>query len=678
MPSSEDYRISSLEIENFRQYRNAHIKFSRDPQKAFTIIRGSNGAGKTNIMNAITWCLYGTEKHIGSSEKDFPTINSKALKEKPDGIVNMQVRIKLADSKGDKFMIQRHLSLLNNGELNTVTDKGTGILIPKDSTPSISTMFQWYDSDKGGWKNTEYFDKEIKDLLPEDLATYFLFDGEKLEDFFEQTDNTKKGIEDVSQIKITEQAIKTLNKFISQKMKNAKNLNPQTQKYRSQVNEKKKELVDIKKKIKKINTDLQTKERRVTEIEKTIVKAGGDTGKDQIKANNIKNEIEQIQKQHDDTELKRQNHILEHMSGIQLLSSIEKTVEHIKTRSNDGELPPKIKETFLKEMLDGGQCMCGNDISVGQTARQKITQLLGKAQYSEISEMCTELKYELKPILEIDDIKAELVELEKDMLKHAKLIKKKQDDLDELNARIGNVDNEQIRKISSEKTILNEGIKGLEQELGWDRKTEDEAKKKLDSYQKDLLSEMSKDSKQKHLTHQLKFCQDALSTLSRVKTELLDDMRDTVQRHTKKYFLKFLWKKDTYDDVIIDENYQITAHHVDGYNVRTGLSKGEKLVLALSFMAALRKITGFGFPLLIDTPLGRVSGEPRYNIASELPVFLKNNQVTLLVTDSEYQAEIQDDDNNQVFPPIRDTIEKYVGADYDIKFAVGESKVVKR
>ena len=451
MPSSEDYRISSLEIENFRQYRNAHIKFSRDPQKAFTIIRGSNGAGKTNIMNAITWCLYGTEKHIGSSEKDFPTINSKALKEKPDGIVNMQVRIKLADSKGDKFMIQRHLSLLNNGELNTVTDKGTGILIPKDSTPSISTMFQWYDSDKGGWKNTEYFDKEIKDLLPEDLATYFLFDGEKLEDFFEQTDNTKKGIEDVSQIKITEQAIKTLNKFISQKMKNAKNLNPQTQKYRSQVNEKKKELVDIKKKIKKINTDLQTKERRVTEIEKTIVKAGGDTGKDQIKANNIKNEIEQIQKQHDDTELKRQNHILEHMSGIQLLSSIEKTVEHIKTRSNDGELPPKIKETFLKEMLDGGQCMCGNDISVGQTARQKITQLLGKAQYSEISEMCTELKYELKPILEIDDIKAELVELEKDMLKHAKLIKKKQDDLDELNARIGNVDNEQIRKISSEK-----------------------------------------------------------------------------------------------------------------------------------------------------------------------------------------------------------------------------------
>ena len=678
MPSSEDYRISSLEIKNFRQYRNAHIKFSRDPQKAFTIIRGSNGAGKTNIMNAITWCLYGTEKHIGSSEKDFPTINSKALKEKPDGIVNMQVRIKLADSKGDKFMIQRHLSLLNNGELNTVTDKGTGILIPKDSTPSISTMFQWYDSDKGGWKNTEYFDKEIKDLLPEDLATYFLFDGEKLEDFFEQTDNTKKGIEDVSQIKITEQAIKTLNKFISQKMKNAKNLNPQTQKYRRQVNEEKKELANIKKKIKKISVDLQTKERRITEIEKIIVKAGGDTGKDQIKANNVKNDLEQIQKQHDDVELKRQNYILEHMSGIQLLSSIEKTVEHIKTRSNEGELPPKIKETFLKEMLDGGQCMCGNDISVGQTARQKIIQLLGKAQYSEISEMCTELKYELKPILEIDNIKAELVELEKDMLKHAKLIKKKQDDLDELNARIRNVDNEQIRKISSEKTILNEDIKRLEQELGWDRKTEDEAKKKLDSYEKDLLSEMSKDSKQKHLTHQLKFCQDALSTLSRVKTELLEDMRDTVQRHTKKYFLKFLWKKDTYDDVIIDENYQITAHHVDGYNVRTGLSKGEKLVLALSFMAALRKITGFGFPLLIDTPLGRVSGEPRYNIASELPVFLKNNQVTLLVTDSEYQAEIQDDDNNQVFPPIRDTIEKYVGVEYDIKFAAGESKVVKR
>ena len=100
-------------------------------------------------------------------------------------------------------------------------------------------------------------------------------------------------------------------------------------------------------------------------------------------------------------------------------------------------------------------------------------------------------------------------------------------------------------------------------------------------------------------------------------------------------------------------------------------------MLALSFMAALRKITGFGFPLVIDTPLGRVSGEPRYNIARLLPEFLKGTQVTLLVTDSEYMAEIQDDDNNQKFPSMRNIIQNHVGKEHDIVFENDESEVTQ-
>ena len=162
-----------------------------------------------------------------------------------------------------------------------------------------------------------------------------------------------------------------------------------------------------------------------------------------------------------------------------------------------------------------------------------------------------------------------------------------------------------------------------------------------------------------------------------IKDELLEDVRKKVQVYTQEYFKEFLWKKDTYNGVAINNDYKITAQHVDGYDVSVGLSKGEKLVLALSFMAALRKITGFGFPLMIDTPLGRVSGEPRHNIATHLPNFLKGTQVTLLVTDAEYQAQIQDDNHQQTFPPIRDTINRYVGADYNIVYLNGKSTVIK-
>ena len=140
-----------------------------------------------------------------------------------------------------------------------------------------------------------------------------------------------------------------------------------------------------------------------------------------------------------------------------------------------------------------------------------------------------------------------------------------------------------------------------------------------------------------------------------------------------------MWKKNTYDDVLIDENYNITAHHIDDYAVREDLSMGEKLVLALSFMAALRKITGFKFPLVIDSPLGKVSGKPRHNIAKALPSFLNGTQVTMLVTNTEYDDEIHDKDDNMTFPSTRETLEKVVGMQYVIDYSdtVRESNIRK-
>lgn len=52
--------IHKLEMYNFRQYIGyQEVKFSTDPDKNVTVFIGVNTSGKTTIIRAFEWCLYG-------------------------------------------------------------------------------------------------------------------------------------------------------------------------------------------------------------------------------------------------------------------------------------------------------------------------------------------------------------------------------------------------------------------------------------------------------------------------------------------------------------------------------------------------------------------------------------------------------------------------------------------
>ena len=75
-------RIESIEIKNFRQYRDEKGSFPKKVgSKDIHIIIGEKGEGKTNILNALTWCLYGEELHLGDKNTAIRTINSQYVDE---------------------------------------------------------------------------------------------------------------------------------------------------------------------------------------------------------------------------------------------------------------------------------------------------------------------------------------------------------------------------------------------------------------------------------------------------------------------------------------------------------------------------------------------------------------------------------------------------------------------
>ena len=75
--------IKNITLHNFRQFKGTQkLEFSNDPQKNVTVLLGDNTFGKTTILQAFNWCLYGVA--------DFPKDSN------PDFLLNLEVSSELA------------------------------------------------------------------------------------------------------------------------------------------------------------------------------------------------------------------------------------------------------------------------------------------------------------------------------------------------------------------------------------------------------------------------------------------------------------------------------------------------------------------------------------------------------------------------------------------------------
>ena len=128
-------KLKSLKLENFRQHEDSFIEFS----DGITVINGTNGSGKSTILEAVTWAIYGTEAARGN--KDSIKFNKAKARAK--------VRVELIfDIDNEIFRIER---FLDKAELYV----GEG----ENKAPIVTTQQEVtkYLTDKLGMTKDEFF-----------------------------------------------------------------------------------------------------------------------------------------------------------------------------------------------------------------------------------------------------------------------------------------------------------------------------------------------------------------------------------------------------------------------------------------------------------------------------------------------------------------------------------------
>jgi len=151
----------------------------------------------------------------------------------------------------------------------------------------------------------------------------------------------------------------------------------------------------------------------------------------------------------------------------------------------------------------------------------------------------------------------------------------------------------------------------------------------------------------------------AKTDLLTIKYELIHDIRENVRKTCEEIFIKIIARGSEIKKLSITDKYQMRV--LDQYegNIIGTLSAGQYLFLSLAYIAAVREITDTNYPMIIDSPFGKIDGEQRVMIAETLPVYLPQTQMTLFVTNTEIDAVIEKDtETGKRIPPVREVWEK--------------------
>ena len=637
-------RFERIQILNYRQYQNLEFKFPQGEQDIHVII-ALNGVGKTNLLNAISWCLYRSEPHLGSTDKNkgLPIINKQVISEcRKNGVATASVLVRIFASNGSEKLVFERILPVRITQNDIFPDKDDFSV-----QVSIGSDFKTFENDEA----RQYVER----YMPESIRRYFFFDGEQLHSYFTEEDKDssmiKKAIYNISQVDIVHRIAERLAVTIKEFQKDAAIKQPDIQKYQQQVEEFQTKKDSAEKNIQELENQIKKAQIRISEIT-SILQSQENLPELEEKYEECKKEKEKLETKRADIQRRLMSFVRERTVALTYYKAAQYAVGMIDQKRAENALPPNIDKDMLKEILNTRICtICGS--SIGHHEAVHIEHLIKQFQVSSstsniLSGMYDELRRIIRDAESYDkDKKPYLEELKNvDMA-----IQKNKEQSGKLMERLGKFpDKDGIHKLYDEREYLEELKKSNTKKQGAQEDALASATESLEKAKKDLLKAMSRVKECEQLVKMINFASDCQEIMEDTESDIMAAIREQMQTRTAEEFLRLIWKKNTYSSIVLSQDYDLNLFDVDGYSCVGTCSAAERCLLALAFTIALHEVSGFDTLLFIDTPVARVDGENRTNFAEALSVVSKNKQIIMTFTPDEYSDAVR-----KVFDPILTT-----------------------
>lgn len=619
--------LLKMTITNFGPYKGSQEVDFTD-REGVNIFWGDNGRGKTTLLNAFRYALFGNiQRRNGVLQTLRDMENIEARK---DGVYGFSVVLKM----------------LNDGtvyELTRQYRKRDGVGVPTHDEDYEKRMFLKKGGSVLSQADSEH---ELNVLMPEQVSRFFLFDGELLQEYEELLENEtttgeriKEAIEKILGVPVLTNGVvdikEALYNYDKQKQKAAQK-DIKTQQLALQ-----RESVD---------QSLKAHEAEVTRLQAIL----GDLIKEKMDLDDKSDETEQVRgwmarQSAAKTELeKKEAELNQCYNQAKVLTQdawkgmLDDTISTLKDglQNEIAELDQKkqkkvVAESFISELKKAcrdHRCpVCDQDISETLAAVLQTRIDASESQYSGLTDgekdrlLSLQARYNAMRQLKTHSRKYELQMIETRISNLVIEIGTLKQELSELNEKIGRYgDTSEIATIAQRLAAVLSKMDITEKGIKEEKAKVDEDKSKLGNID-DLIGRQNAGADLQIASRQHMLCKQIFDIFDKGMAGYRDRLKQNVERDATELFVKLSGDKD-YVGLRIHDNYGLSIIHRSG-EVVPGRSSGYEHIVALSLIGALHKNAPLRGPIIMDSPFGRLDPTHKRNIVKQLPYMAEQSML---------------------------------------------------
>jgi DNA sulfur modification protein DndD len=642
-------KLFRLTITNFRQYMGTHeVQFATDPERPVTLFHGANGGGKTCLLNAFTWVLFG-EFTSGMKDKD------------PDDLVPRQA-IELA-KVGDEIITSVQLVFDHDGREYHVRRRRNSEKVGEGVAQSFGEdkLELSYRDAAGETHVAEHPHRLIQAMIPSRLLGFFFIDGERIFDLSRTSTEQRRELQQATRtimgIELIDQALRHLRggrgfrglkRTIEDEMEDTasdelKSLLDQKHKQEAALEDVHERLSEAQVEFDSCTSEIEKLVARLRELE-PAAHLQQERDKRQGEIDGCKDRLSGIA-----AELKR---IVAQKGSLAPLSEpARRAVAMIQDLRQRGELPAGIKRPFVDDLLAKAECICGRALSDDDQSRAAIVDWQRRAGLAELEERAFQLRGKFSSINDqLGEFWNDLDNSLADQEKVWKQLGDAQDRFDEISQELKGMPQEDVASIEGARSKMLARRDKVSQATGGLKQEGHEIAKRVTKLEGQIGKQQGVAAQQMVTKRRLDACLETISALEDLRALYEEDCRETLNTEVANVFRRINFKGYR---LVLNDDYTLELRQARaGDETRIQPSQGENQVMVLSFIASMidtlrrRKkedpvVSPQDYPLVLDSPFGQLDGEHRKKVAAVVPQLTP--QIVLLVSDTQWDKWVADE-----------------------------------